>query len=696
LHLDLSAFNFTFNLDNDLGEVSSTLDIPFFGYGVDIEGSPVSGNLTVPETVQISQGFSFPLVEFSSIINPLQIGQGFDLGGVDLSSIVEALKFDFGMTGNINLLIDDLILQTDQTQSVIGGDPGDDFLPPGAYLGPKIQLYPFSRSVDQGFNFSLPDEMSTSNDFDVDSIGLLDFFPGAVAAYSLRSLDLNYSGDAVRVRRDSDDAEQDFGFDASGNLDVAGVTSFCGAANGYAVTWYDQSGNGNDASQNVFLGSQPQIYDGSQVLTENGKPVLYCFGNSLESSAALSSGTGARAMFAVAYCGVTPSDSNTIFRNSTSFQGSGADWNWTAETAVRVDGSVTWTTNPMDQQMIGTLLFPGSGTTSDVDFYENGSVITQTSTTNTTINTGSSSVSKIGSANIRMQEFILYNSDQSSKRSGIESNISTHYFGPDKLLNTYGGAEAAYSVRNLNKYATLSMRVRRDSDDAEQDFGFDSAGDLDVAGITSFCGNSNGYAVTWYDQSGSGNDVTQATTSNQPKIYDGSVVLTKNGKPALDLDQASSGDYFEFSTADFAGQFTDVFVVGAIDNYSYNGCIILGSQTTSNTYWQFGNTNKAYYQGAAANITAIAVDDSQQRLMELYGDATTQNVVYDSVEYTDAQAISAVPSGTRSYQLGRYQASNQWNWDGQLQEVIVWGSDQSTNRTGIESDINNYFNIYDA
>jgi hypothetical protein len=263
------------------------------------------------------------------------------------------------------------------------------------------------------------------------------------------------------------------------------------------------------------------------------------------------------------------------------------------------------------------------------------------------------------------------------------------------LLDDYPGAEAAYSLRKLDRnYTGDAIRIREDGGNTETDIGFTTGGDLDTAAIASHCGANNGYVTTWYDQSGNGNDATQATTSNQPKIYDGSVVLTKNGKPALDLDYASSGDYFEFSTADFAGQFTDVFVVGAIDNYSGFGSMILGSQTTSNTYWQFGSSNFAYYQGAGSNITAIAVNDGQQRLMELYGDATTQNVVYDSVEYTDPQAISAVPSGTRSYMLGRYQASASWNWDGQLQEVIVWGSDQSTNRTGIESDINAYYSIY--
>jgi len=33
-------------------------------------------------------------------------------------------------------------------------------------------------------------------------------------------------------------------------------------------------------------------------------------------------------------------------------------------------------------------------------------------------------------------------------------------------------------------------------------------------------------------------------------------------------------------------------------------------------------------------------------------------------------------------------------FNGNIQEVVVWGADQSSNRTGIETDINTYFSIY--
>jgi hypothetical protein len=100
----------------------------------------------------------------------------------------------------------------------------------------------------------------------------LDKFDGAAAAYSLRKLRLDYNGDAVRVRRSSDNAEQDIGF-SGGTLDTNALTSFVGSNDGYVVTWYDQSGNGRDASQST-QGDQPQIVSSGSVLTYQGEPAI--------------------------------------------------------------------------------------------------------------------------------------------------------------------------------------------------------------------------------------------------------------------------------------------------------------------------------------------------------------------------------------------------------------------------------------
>lgn len=93
------------------------------------------------------------------------------------------------------------------------------------------------------------------------------------AAYSLRKLRNAYTGNAIRVRRSSDNAEADIGFTTSGDLDTVALLAHCGAGSGFVTTWYDQSGNGRNATQTT-AGSQPQIVSNGVLDISNGKPAI--------------------------------------------------------------------------------------------------------------------------------------------------------------------------------------------------------------------------------------------------------------------------------------------------------------------------------------------------------------------------------------------------------------------------------------
>ena len=102
---------------------------------------------------------------------------------------------------------------------------------------------------------------------------LLNSYPNASVAYSVRLLRNGYTGNSIRVRRSSDNAEQNIGFDGSGNLDTTSLTNFItGSTDGFVTTWYDQSGNGNNAVQTSAT-SQPIIVSGGTILTLSGTGV---------------------------------------------------------------------------------------------------------------------------------------------------------------------------------------------------------------------------------------------------------------------------------------------------------------------------------------------------------------------------------------------------------------------------------------
>lgn len=110
----------------------------------------------------------------------------------------------------------------------------------------------------------------------VDILGtlLLDLFPGALAAYSLRLLRTEYFGPAIRVIRTSDSAEQDIGFLADGSLDVPALTSFVGASDGMVKIIYDQSTNNFDLDAQIIIAKMPKIILAGILQTTNALPAI--------------------------------------------------------------------------------------------------------------------------------------------------------------------------------------------------------------------------------------------------------------------------------------------------------------------------------------------------------------------------------------------------------------------------------------
>jgi hypothetical protein len=86
----------------------------------------------------------------------------------------------------------------------------------------------------------------------------------SAAAYSTRRLRTAYTGPLLRVRRSSDNTEADIGYGADGWLDEASLLAHVGAGDGFVTTWYDQSGNGRDATQTT-AGHQPNIVNAGVV-----------------------------------------------------------------------------------------------------------------------------------------------------------------------------------------------------------------------------------------------------------------------------------------------------------------------------------------------------------------------------------------------------------------------------------------------
>ena len=262
-------------------------------------------------------------------------------------------------------------------------------------------------------------------------VGLLDTYPNAAAAYSVRKLRAAYTGNAIRVRRSSDNTEQNIGFTALGNLDESSLTSFCSGTNGFVTTWYDQSGNANNATQTTAA-NQPQIVSSGSVLTLTGigaaKPILRFDGTN--DSFGFSSITAAQFTTFYPSKKAVNDDLSAWFTKNTGILG--APYTpiifGTAGTYI---GNATKTTFSSSYQNNNYILMSGYINSSNDGFIQiNNSAITLGSTL---VDTGSNTFDSINNrsnaqfSKCDVPEMIFYASDNSSNISAINTNINTYY-----------------------------------------------------------------------------------------------------------------------------------------------------------------------------------------------------------------------------------------------------------------------------
>ena len=249
---------------------------------------------------------------------------------------------------------------------------------------------------------------------------LMDSYSGAAVAYSLRKVYSTYEGSAINVRRSSDNATQDIGFDGY-VLDEAALLSFVGAGNGFVTTWYDQSGNGNNATQ-TLAAEQSLLVSSGSVLLKNGKPAVYggsgtqryLVQNTLTNGSPTSFGVISHegVLNAAGYCHLTYSNISTNNRAQVISQnGSASSPYLTAPTSSFLNGSsFTFTTRDVAYDNTG-----------------NQCLVTLNYTAAAFIGLEYIGASFTGFSMHTTQEVIVYDSNQLSNRAAIEALINTYY-----------------------------------------------------------------------------------------------------------------------------------------------------------------------------------------------------------------------------------------------------------------------------
>ena len=473
------------------------------------------------------------------------------------------------------------------------------------------------------------------------------------AAFSLRKVKDTYTGDAVRIRRASDDVEVDVAFDTNGAVSASsaitnvtespdqgdttattlgGFLTEGGNQDAYVQTWYDQSVNSNHATQDV-AGNQPKIAEAGALLADgidfDGIDDVLGFTEIPLSSS--------YAMFGVFDNSALPSDfiaRSAITSNSyISLQPDG-DIYW--ETDTNNDGIVNVNTGtPASGTNLLSCLLAASGTGTA---FLNGTSGASASFANTNL-----TVNQLGGRGTtifneaQFKEIIIYNSDQSSNRFKIESNINNYY------------------------------------------------------GI--YTASHNGFVHTWYDQSGNSNHATQDTQEDdQPQIVSNGSLLADG----IDFDGVNH--YLVAPDANVL-DLTIPCCFFTVQKYSAIPTTfqrILAKELSSNGY-NIGASSSGQFDidigtadGNGGSVTTnktvtswIVAPDVSADNIKVYDNGAlvlTTSSVTDVPANTDGLGIGARPNGTVLF-------------DGSMSEIVIYDSDQSANRPAIEANIANQYNL---
>jgi len=253
------------------------------------------------------------------------------------------------------------------------------------------------------------------------------------------------------------------------------------------------------------------------------------------------------------------------------------------------------------------------------------------------------------------------------------------------LLDYYTGSAAAYSLRSLSSSTTNVVKVRRSGDDAELDFtASEVSGGTLAAWVVAGGGTEDGFVTTWYDQSGNGNNATQATAANQPKIVSSGTLVTENGKAALDFD--GTDDFLRDSFT--IGNPATLFVIAQAP--SLNKFIIdTGVGVNINSLWTTTSADQIRWLNGSGII--VSYTHGTQALFSGVSNGSSSSISVNGSITTGTLGTTAM-DGVSIGVAGNDNIAT--HLDGTIQEIIIYASDQSANLTGIEDNINDYYNIY--
>jgi hypothetical protein len=293
---------------------------------------------------------------------------------------------------------------------------------------------------------------------------------------------------------------------------------------------------------------------------------------------------------------------------------------------------------------------------------------------------------------------------------------------PAPILDEYGGAEAAFSLRLLDSTYTGSAITAYKSGGTTQDIGFVS-GALDEDALLTFAAGGNVFVSKWYDQSGNGNNFESNyggfdPTESMPNIVLNGVVRKFSGQPVFSFDGSPFVQHFEIDTPiSYQSTSNQDFTILSVVQYGN----LSGTQRSMIAGKTGNNVGDALYSGRTGMSANGSVFQTRFNDLSAGTDDGVHTIGATSPSSTDLFIVNSITTtprikawyqGTQTLDYDRtgdgsaydyaytsievLNASSPAGTDGEgvFAEVIIYKSDESSNIEGINKNMNAWYELY--
>jgi hypothetical protein len=456
---------------------------------------------------------------------------------------------------------------------------------------------------------------------------------------------------------------------------LSNITTFpASTPSAYIATWYDQSGNGRNATQ-VTTANQPRIMNAGVIDRQNGLPAIRYVGTS-------------NMYLTVPQASLfTLADSYVI--GSADVAGNASSW-WGA---YRTGGNTGGNNRSLANGEAGTI--SGFSLWSDWGGYAVDSVYVNQINSNTTPALRNNLTSATLAQVTTRQKVAVTQATYAS--TGI----------------TFGGdAQSTYAALTgyLNEIVFFSAALSQTDKAYVQ---WSQAQYYNISGVsiaTMPATPPSGYIAKWYDQSGNGNNLLQATTANQPRIVNAGVINLQGSLPAIQLDGANY--YMGQSTLSISNPYTANAVAtrtGAAGGASSGYERLVNISATGDSYGFMGSytnlgvTNYATFTGngagtwndIAADAPNTAVTLNAQNILSMVV-ATGATGLVPSINGTALTGKAGTAATATGFLIGAPYSISTLNqlWTGNISEFTIFTSAlNTTRRTLLETNEGAYYGL---